>query len=122
MYYRVSSTIITTTTFQCLFYLIYSFSLSLGSNHMYYLKNPKNTEKSEGSPDKVDWEFAQKEIAEAKGFATGFSGQSKGTTTIFTRYSPVLFIIFVNNIIISVDIASVNFIIMNVILHHRFNQ
>ncbi|XP_031552052.1 kinesin-like protein KIF28P [Actinia tenebrosa] len=49
-----------------------------GSNHMYYLKNPKNTEKSEGSPDKVDWDFAQKEIAEAKGFATAFgSGLSK---------------------------------------------
>ena len=46
---------------------------------MYYLMNPKNTEKSEGSPDKVDWDFAQKEIAEAKGFATGFgAGQSKG--------------------------------------------
>jgi len=45
---------------------------------MYYLKNPKNTEKSEGSPDKVDWDYAQKEIAEAKGFATGFgAGQSK---------------------------------------------
>ncbi|KAK3716103.1 hypothetical protein QZH41_019651 [Actinostola sp. cb2023] len=49
-----------------------------GSNHMYYLKNPKNADKSEGSPDKVDWDFAQKEIAEAKGFATGFgAGQSK---------------------------------------------
>ena len=48
---------------------------------MYYLKNPKNTEKSDGSPDKVDWDFAQKEIAEAKGFATAFgSGLSKGIT------------------------------------------
>lgn len=43
------------------------------------LVNPTSTDKSEGSPDYVDWEFAQKEIAQAKGFATGFgSGLSKG--------------------------------------------
>lgn len=49
-----------------------------GSNHMYFLVNPTNKEKSEGTPDSVDWEFAQKEIAQAKGFATGFgSGLSK---------------------------------------------
>lgn len=53
--------------------------LVTGSNHMYILVNPGNTEKSEGTPDNVDWEFAQKEIAQAKGFATGFgSGLSKG--------------------------------------------
>lgn len=47
---------------------------------MYFLVNPDSTEKSEGTPDNVDWEFAQKEIAQAKGFATGFgSGLSKGT-------------------------------------------
>lgn len=46
---------------------------------MYVLENPVNTEKSEGTPDTVDWEVAQKEIAQAKGFATGFgSGLSKG--------------------------------------------
>ena len=50
-----------------------------GSNHLYYLVNPKNSEKSEGSPDEVDWNFAQKEMAEATGFQTGFgSGLSKG--------------------------------------------
>lgn len=49
-----------------------------GSNHMYILVNPQNSEKAEGTPDDVDWEFAQKEIAQAKGFATGFgSGLSK---------------------------------------------
>ena len=47
---------------------------------MYFLVNPTNAEKSEGTPDSVDWEFAQKEIAQAKGFATGFgSGLSKGS-------------------------------------------
>lgn len=46
---------------------------------MYILVNPTSTEKSEGTPENVDWEFAQKEIAQAKGFATGFgSGLSKG--------------------------------------------
>ena len=46
---------------------------------MYVLENPVNTAKSEGTPDTVDWEVAQKEIAQAKGFATGFgSGLSKG--------------------------------------------
>lgn len=50
-----------------------------GSNHMYYFVNPLNQEKSEGTPDKVDWDFAQKEIAQAKGFQTGFgAGLSKG--------------------------------------------
>ncbi|XP_046842712.1 kinesin-like protein KIF28P [Xenia sp. Carnegie-2017] len=49
-----------------------------GSNHLYYLVNPKNTEKSEGSPDEVDWNYAQKEMAEATGFQTGFgTGLSK---------------------------------------------
>ena len=50
---------------------------------MYFLVNPSNTEKSEGTPDNVDWEFAQKEIAQAKGFATGFgSGLSKGNHVV----------------------------------------
>ena len=53
---------------------------------MYILVNPNNTEKAEGTPDNVDWEFAQKEIAQAKGFATGFgSGLSKG---IFANNPP----------------------------------
>ena len=50
---------------------------------MYFLVNPTNAEKSEGTPDSVDWEFAQKEIAQAKGFATGFgSGLSKGSLVL----------------------------------------
>eukprot|EP00794_Sanderia_malayensis_P019281 gene19281-21207_t len=49
-----------------------------GSNHMFYFVNPLNAEKSEGTPDRVDWDFAQKEIAQAKGFQTGFgAGLSK---------------------------------------------
>ena len=50
---------------------------------MYYLINPGNEDKSEGSPDKIDWEVAQKEIAQAKGFQTGFgAGLSKGNFNI----------------------------------------
>lgn len=45
-----------------------------GSNHMYYFVNPTNKEKSEGTPDVIDWEFANKEIAQAKGFSTSASG------------------------------------------------
>ena len=55
-----------------------------GSNHLYYLVNPKNSEKSEGSPEEVDWNYAQKEMAEATGFQTGFgSGLSKGISSFF---------------------------------------
>lgn len=68
-----------------------SVSLPAGSNHMYYLINPPNTEKSEGSPDNIDWDVAQKEIAQAKGFQTGFgAGLSKGNRNflvIFISYS-----------------------------------
>ena len=71
-------------------YLINCFVCAVaGSNHMYFLVNPGCTEKSEGTPDNVDWEFAQKEIAQAKGFATGFgSGLSKGNHIV----SSVLFL------------------------------
>ena len=53
---------------------------------MYYFVNPLNNEKSEGTPDKVDWDFAQKEIAQAKGFQTGFgAGLSKGKPFLGVR-------------------------------------
>ena len=46
---------------------------------MYFFVNPLNTERAEGSPEEVDWEFANKEIAQAKGFSTGGgAGLSKG--------------------------------------------
>jgi len=51
--------------------------LLFGSNHLYYFVHPTNKDMSEGSPATVDWDFAQKEIAEAKGFATAGSGLSK---------------------------------------------
>ena len=49
---------------------------------MYVVINPTNKEKTEGTPDdddKVDFKFAQEEIAKATGFATGSGhGLSKG--------------------------------------------
>eukprot|EP00050_Salpingoeca_kvevrii_P021558 m.112316 g.112316 ORF g.112316 m.112316 type:complete len:1027 (-) comp9395_c0_seq1:200-3280(-) len=48
-----------------------------GSNHLYLFINPPDETKSPGTPDHVDWEFAQNEIAKAKGFQTGAGGLSK---------------------------------------------
>lgn len=54
-----------------------------GSNHMYVYYDAVNKETSEGTPDRVDWDFAQKEIAQAKGFQTGTDGKlSKGPCDI----------------------------------------
>lgn len=52
--------------------------LIFGSNHMYVYKNPQNPTVPEGTPSSIDWEFAQKELAAAKGFSSfGSSGLSK---------------------------------------------
>ncbi|PAA68256.1 hypothetical protein BOX15_Mlig015918g1 [Macrostomum lignano] len=49
-----------------------------GSNHIYVFMNPKNTECDQNLPKKIDWDFVQKEIANAKGFSTSNSeGLSK---------------------------------------------
>ncbi|XP_071958666.1 kinesin-like protein KIF28 [Antedon mediterranea] len=48
-----------------------------GSNHMYVYHNPAKADVPEGTPATIDWEFAQKEIAHAKGYQTAGSGLSK---------------------------------------------
>ncbi|XP_071824596.1 kinesin-like protein KIF28 isoform X3 [Apostichopus japonicus] len=49
-----------------------------GSNHMYVFKNPSNPTVPEGIPKNIDWEFAQKELASAKGFTSwGGAGLTK---------------------------------------------
>nr|XP_006814113.1 PREDICTED: kinesin-like protein KIF28P-like [Saccoglossus kowalevskii] len=49
-----------------------------GSNHMYIFKNPLKPCKDRKLAETIDWEFAQTEIAQAKGFATGgMAGLSK---------------------------------------------
>ncbi|XP_076469926.1 kinesin-like protein KIF28 isoform X2 [Babylonia areolata] len=42
-----------------------------GSNHMYVFVNPAKPQAPNGTPAEITYEFAQKEIAQAKGFATG---------------------------------------------------
>ena len=59
--------------------LMHQDRILFGSNHMYVYYDPVNKESAEGTPPQIDWEFAQKEIAQAKGFQTGADGQlSKG--------------------------------------------
>uniref|UniRef100_H2ZMC6 Kinesin-like protein n=1 Tax=Ciona savignyi TaxID=51511 RepID=H2ZMC6_CIOSA len=49
----------------------------LGSNHLYVFMNPLKPGLPEGTPETVDWDFAQKELAEQSGFSTQNSGMSK---------------------------------------------
>jgi len=48
-----------------------------GSNHLYVFKNPLKPDLPEGTPEDVDWDFAQKELAEQSGFATQQDGMTK---------------------------------------------
>lgn len=45
---------------------------------MYIFINPTTKTKDESLPAEITWEFAQKEIAQAKGFTVGSSGMTKG--------------------------------------------
>lgn len=50
---------------------------------MYVLMNPMKPETADTSlPKEITWEYAQKEIAQVKGFATGSAGLSKGTLNL----------------------------------------
>ena len=49
-----------------------------GSNNLFVFNNPKNPVLPDGTPDKIDYEFAQKELAASKGFSTGGQGLTKG--------------------------------------------
>ena len=48
-----------------------------GSNHMYIFINPKHNKTSDGTPADVTWEFAQGEIAQAKGYSVGTEGLTR---------------------------------------------
>ena len=50
-----------------------------GSSHLYVFKNPLKPSRDASLPASITWEFAQKEIAEVKGFSTGLQDMSKGT-------------------------------------------
>jgi kinesin family protein 1 len=44
---------------------------------MYVFINPKVPNASDGTPDEITWDFAQGEIAKAKGYATNVEGLSR---------------------------------------------
>ncbi|GFO20644.1 kinesin-like protein, partial [Plakobranchus ocellatus] len=48
-----------------------------GSNHVYVFVNPLRPQAPEGTPKEITWDFAQKEVAQAKGFSTGLAGLTK---------------------------------------------
>ena len=54
-----------------------------GSNHLYVFVNPLKPDLPEGAPTEVDWEFAQKELAEQSGYATAQAGMTKGNIVFF---------------------------------------
>lgn len=45
---------------------------------MYVFVNPLKPKSPEGTPQEITWEFAQNEVAQAKGFSTGLAGLTKG--------------------------------------------
>ena len=49
--------------------------------------NPLKPETDTELPNEITWEFAQKEIAQAKGFATGSANMSKGTEMLLFQYA-----------------------------------
>ena len=53
--------------------------------------NPLNKEGSEDLPAEITWEFAQKEIAQVKGFTTSTgAGLTKGRYSKYPKYLSVL--------------------------------
>ena len=61
---------------------------------MYYFVHPTNKEMRENTPAVVDWEFANKEICQAKGFSVGGgSGMSKGWFYWFFRVTERLLLL-----------------------------
>jgi len=63
--------------------LVYCYSLYyfivLGSSHLYVFVHPKKHDNFPDLPDVITWEFAQMEIAQARGFtAQDTSGLTKG--------------------------------------------
>jgi hypothetical protein len=48
-----------------------------GSNHLYVFVNPKIPKSSSATPADITWEFAQGEIAQAKGYDVGTEGLTR---------------------------------------------
>ena len=49
-----------------------------GTNHLFVFRNPLKPDLPEGTPETIDWDFAQKELAEQSGFSTFAAGMTKG--------------------------------------------
>jgi len=48
-----------------------------GTNHLFVFRNPLKPDLPEGTPETIDWDFAQKELAEQSGFSTFAAGMTK---------------------------------------------
>ena len=65
---------------------------------MYYFVHPTNKETRENTPAVVDWEFANKEICQAKGFSVGGgSGMSKGLLVLLVFQGDMKVVSFTSN-------------------------
>ena len=60
-----------------------------GTNHLFVFRNPLKPDLPEGTPETIDWDFAQKELAEQSGFSTFAAGMTKGL-----QFKLLLFVIF----------------------------
>ena len=49
-----------------------------GTNNLFVFRNPLKPDLPEGTPETIDWDFAQKELAEQSGFSTFAAGMTKG--------------------------------------------
>jgi len=61
-----------------------------GSNHLYVFINPVKAEAPPSLPDDITWEFAQKEIAQAKGFVTASASSLSVGEFVVSFFSVVI--------------------------------
>jgi hypothetical protein len=54
----------------------------LGSNHFFVYVDPCEQNIDENLPEEITWDFAQKEIAQAAGYATDTAGLTKGLAKV----------------------------------------
>lgn len=80
---------------------------------MYVLMNPLKPETADNSlPKEITWEYAQKEIAQVKGFATGSAGLSKGNTN-----RPISKI-YIPQLLFGIKIESITVTVGFLLIHH----
>ena len=53
-----------------------------GSSHLYVFVNPNQKKSDADLPEEITWDFAQKEIAQASGYATDTEGLTKGRLSV----------------------------------------